>query len=44
MSLPKKVGFSLLVMMLALGSLIIPQQASAAKSNEAERGNLFKKL
>ncbi len=44
MSFMKKIGFSLLVVLLALGSMIIPQTASAAKHDEATRGEFTKQV
>ncbi|WOV84937.1 bifunctional 2',3'-cyclic-nucleotide 2'-phosphodiesterase/3'-nucleotidase [Sporosarcina jeotgali] len=44
MSLFKRIGFSLLVVLLTLGSLIIPQGASAAKSDEATRGEFVQQV
>ncbi|WJY26186.1 bifunctional 2',3'-cyclic-nucleotide 2'-phosphodiesterase/3'-nucleotidase [Sporosarcina trichiuri] len=40
----KKLGFSLLVALVALGSLIIPQNANAAKHDEATRGEFVQKV
>lgn len=42
MSLLKRIGFSFLVVLLTLGSFIIPQGATAAKSDEATRGEFVR--
>ncbi|MGG0644136.1 bifunctional 2',3'-cyclic-nucleotide 2'-phosphodiesterase/3'-nucleotidase [Sporosarcina gallistercoris] len=44
MSLLKRMGFSILVVLLTLGSLVIPQGASAAKSDEATRGEFVQQV
>ncbi|MCM3756363.1 bifunctional 2',3'-cyclic-nucleotide 2'-phosphodiesterase/3'-nucleotidase [Sporosarcina aquimarina] len=44
MSLLKRIAFGFLVVLLTLGSLIIPQGASAAKSGEATRGEFVKSV
>lgn len=40
----KKVGVSFLIVLLTVGSLVIPQKASAAKSNEATRGEFIRQV
>lgn len=43
MNILKRIGCGLLVMLLAVGSLVVPQSASAAKSDEATRGEFIQK-
>ncbi|MGN7407883.1 bifunctional 2',3'-cyclic-nucleotide 2'-phosphodiesterase/3'-nucleotidase [Sporosarcina sp. SAFN-010] len=40
----KKVGVSFLIVLLTVGSLVIPQKANAAKSNEATRGEFIQQV